>query len=118
MKTRKLAIGAAAAAGLLLAAGGLWANVTTAAQASTSLQDETEVHKGTIKALDIKENKFTLEVPDGAMRDFTVIINPRTAYTLNGQESDRDKALQVGADATVTCRAKSPVAMRVDVTTE
>jgi len=117
MKMQKLAIGAVMAAGLLIAAGGLWASVSPAA-AATSAQDETEIHKGTIKDLELKENKFTLAIADSAMRDMVVIVNPRTAYTLNGEESDRDKALLVGAEAAVTTRAKSPVALRVDVTTK
>ena len=118
MRLRRLALGAATAAGLLLAAGTLWASAPASTAAWSTAQDETDVHNGKIKALDLKENKFTLSIDERAMREMIIIINPRTEYTLNGEESTRDDALQVGAEAKVICRAKSPVALSVDVTTE
>ncbi len=72
--------------------------------------------EGVIKSVDLEARSFVLAIgSDDAIRDLTVKVSDKTAFTLNGQESSMERALAAGHKAKVT--HVDGKASSVDVTT-
>lgn len=79
----------------------------------------TETVVGTIEAVTLDRNEFTLEVKSDQQlmgaKQLTIKVHDKTLYTLDGQDSTRDMALKKDREATVT--HEEQLASRVDVRT-
>lgn len=117
MDTKSALMVASCSLALVLGVGLLCGGPTAQAADPAAQQDDYERHQGKIQSVDVKNKKFVLAIDDARFKPMTFIINPRTTYTLDGEEAERDEVLMEGMDAIVTTRAQSPVAVSVAGTT-